>query len=308
MTAAELEGVSLTGNGVDILRNISLTVAEGSAVGIVGANGSGKTTLLKLMATLIRPTAGKVRIFGHDAGAEAAAVRRLVGYVPDSFGSYPGLKAREYLEFFAGAHKLKNAAGTIDDLLALVELQAVERQYLATLSRGMKQRLAIARVLLHDPRLLLLDEPTFGLDLHGRRDILAVLHELRHLGKTLVISSHLLEDVAQLVTDVAALSGGGLVAEASADELRQVVEGPRRMRVEVANDPRLAQAALAGLEAVRGLEVQGQEITFLFSGSRYALPEVVTTLVQHEVKVVRFAEESNDLEVLLASLHEAVPA
>lgn len=308
MSAAELAGVGLAGNGVAILRDISLTVAEGSSLGIVGANGSGKTTLLKLMATLIRPTSGKVRIFGHDAATAAAAVRRLVGYVPDSFGSYPGLKAREYLEFFAGAHKLKNAAGTINDLLALVELQAVERQYLATLSRGMKQRLAIARVLLHDPQLLLLDEPTFGLDLHGRRDILAVLQELRHLGKTLVISSHLLEDVAQLVTDVAVLSGGGLVAEATADELRRIVEGPRRMRVEVANDPRLAQVALSGLEAVRGLEIDGQEMTFLFAGSRYALPEVVSTLVQQDVKVVRFAEESNDLEVLLASLPQAVPA
>jgi ABC-2 type transport system ATP-binding protein len=308
MTAVELQAVSRTGNGAAILQDVTLTVPEGSAYGIVGPNGSGKTTLLKILATVIRPSAGTVRIFGHDPTAEPAAVRRLVGYVPDTFGSYPGLKVREYLEFFAGAHKLRNARGTIDDLLALMELQALERQYLSTLSRGMKQRLAMARALLHDPHLLLLDEPTFGLDMHGRRDILAVLQELRSLGKTLVISSHLLEDVAHLVTDIAALSGGSVVAEATADELRQIVEGPRRMRLEVANDPRLAVAALSSLSAVHGADVQGQDITFLFAGSRYALPDVVTTLVQHDVKVVRFTEESNDLEVLMSSLHTAVPA
>ncbi len=306
MTAVTLQGVRYSGNGVDLLHDVTLTIPEGSAYGIVGANGSGKTTLLRVLATLIRPTAGKVSIFGHDPVTEPAAVRRLVGYVPDTFGSYPGLKVREYLEFFAGAHKLKNATGVIEDLLTLMELQAVERQYLSTLSRGRKQRLAIARALLHDPLLLLLDEPTFGLDLHGRRDILAVLQELRDLGKTLVISSHLLDDTAQLVTDVAALSGGSIVALASAEELRQIVEGPRRMRVEVANDPRLATAVLGGLEAVRSTSVQGQEVTFLFSGSRYDLPDVVSALVQHDVKVIRFAEESNDLEVLLSSLHEPV--
>jgi ABC-2 type transport system ATP-binding protein len=306
VTAVTLQGVRYSGNGVDLLHDVTLTIPEGSAYGIVGANGSGKTTLLRVLATLIRPTAGKVSIFGHDPVTEPAAVRRLVGYVPDTFGSYPGLKVREYLEFFAGAHKLKNATGVIEDLLTLMELQAVERQYLSTLSRGRKQRLAIARALLHDPLLLLLDEPTFGLDLHGRRDILAVLQELRDLGKTLVISSHLLDDTAQLVTDVAALSGGSIVALASAEELRQIVEGPRRMRVEVANDPRLATAVLGGLEAVRSTSVQGQEVTFLFSGSRYDLPDVVSALVQHDVKVIRFAEESNDLEVLLSSLHEPV--
>jgi ABC-2 type transport system ATP-binding protein len=306
VTAVELQGVRYSGNGVDLLHDVTLTIPEGSAYGIVGANGSGKTTLLRVLATLIRPTAGKVSIFGHDPVTESAVVRRMVGYVPDTFGSYPGLKVREYLEFFAGAHKLKNATGVIEDLLTLMELQTVERQYLSTLSRGRKQRLAIARALLHDPLLLLLDEPTFGLDLHGRRDILAVLQELRDLGKTLVISSHLLDDTAQLVTDVAALSGGSIVALASAEELRQIVEGPRRMRVEVANDPRLATAVLGGLEAVRGTSVHGQEVAFLFSGSRYDLPEIVSALVQHEVKVIRFAEESNDLEVLLSSLHETV--
>lgn len=307
MTAVELQGVRYSGKGVDLLHDVTLSIPEGSAYGVVGANGSGKTTLLRVLATLIRPTAGKVSIFGHDPVTEPAVVRRLVGYVPDTFGSYPGLKVREYLEFFAGAHKLKNATGVIEDLLTLMELQAVERQYLSTLSRGRKQRLAIARALLHDPLLLLLDEPTFGLDLHGRRDILAVLQELRDLGKTLVISSHLLDDTAQLVTDVAALSGGSIVALASAEELRQIVEGPRRMRVEVANDPRLAMAVLGGLEAVRSTSGQGQEVTFLFSGSRYDLPDIVSALVQHDVKVIQFAEESNDLEVLLSSLHEPVP-
>jgi ABC-2 type transport system ATP-binding protein len=140
------------------------------------------------------------------------------------------------------------------------------------------------------------------LDLRGRGDVLAVLRELRDLGKTLVISSHLLEDVAQLSTDVAALSGGRLVTATSAEELRQVLEGPRRIALEVANDPRQAQAALAGLESVRAVEPNGQEISFLFQGSRYALPDVVTALVERDVKIIRFTEESNDLEVLLSTL------
>lgn len=304
MTAVELRAVSRVGNGVKVVRDLSLVIPEGSVYGVVGPNGAGKTTLLKLLATVIRPSSGRIAVFGHDVVAEAAAVRRLVGYVPDTFGAYPGLRVREYLEFFAAAHKLRHANATIGDLLALVELQAVERHYLTTLSRGMKQRLAIARALLHDPQLLLLDEPTFGLDVRGRRDVLAVLDELHQLGKTLVISSHLLEDVAQLATDVAVIAGGTLLAETTAEELRQVVEGPRRMRLEVANDPRQAQAVLSGLEAVRNIDTAGQDIHFLFHGSRYGLPAVVSTLVQADVKVIRFAEESNDLEVLLASLQE----
>lgn len=302
--AALFEQVSCSVHGTAVLRDFSLTIPEGSAYGIVGPNGSGKSTILKLLATVLKPSSGKVAVFGHDTAVEAAAVRRIVGYVPDAFGAYPGLKVREYLEFFAGAHKLRHATAAINELLALVELQGVERQYLTTLSRGMKQRLAIARALLHDPQMLLLDEPTFGLDVAGRRDILAVLHELHRLGKTLVVSSHLLEDVAQLTTDVAALAAGTLAAETTAEELRQVVEGPRRMRLEVANDPRQAQAVLSGLEAARGVEVEGQALTFLFNGSRYDLPDVVDQLVAHEVKIIRFAEESNDLELLIAALPE----
>ena len=302
MTAVQLERVSRRDGGQVALDNLSLAVPEGSAFALIGPNGSGKSTVLKLIATIVKPTSGTIRVHGHDVVAEAGAVRRLVGYVPDVFGTYPGLKVREYLEYFAGAHRLRNAQATITDLLTLVELQAVAGQYLTTLSRGRKQRLAIARALLHDPSVLLLDEPTFGLDQRGRADVLAVLRELQSMGKTLVISSHLLEDVAQLATDVAAFADGRLVAETSAEELRQSIEGPRRIWVEVANDPRQAQVALAGVDTVRAVEVQGQELRFLYQGSRYGLPEVLDTLVRGEVKVIRFTEESNDLEILLASL------
>ncbi len=304
MTAVELQGVSRVQNGTTMVRDVSLSVPEGSTFALVGPNGSGKTTILRMLATIIRPSAGKAQVLGHDVVAEPGTVRQIVGYVPDSFGTYPGLKVREYLEFFASAHRLRSAGATITDLLNLVELRQVERRYLSGLSRGMKQRLAIARALLHDPAVLLLDEPTFGLDVRGRSDVVAVLKELHDVGKTLIISSHLLDDVAPIATDVAAISGGRLVASMSAEQLRRLIEGPRRIRLEVANDPRQAQAVLAAIDAAQSVEAEGQELTFLFRGSRYALPEVVTALVQREVKIIRFAEESNDLEVLLASLEE----
>ncbi len=302
MSAIELVNVTQGSRADQVLNDVSFRVAEGEACALVGPNGSGKSTVLRLIASIIVPSSGSIRVLGHDTVRESAAVRRAVGFVADAFGAYPGLRVVEYLEFFAGAQHVRNSVSTIKDLLALVDLEREEKQYLSALSRGKKQRLALAKALLHDPAILLLDEPTFGLDWRGRTEMLSVLEELRAMGKTIVLSSHLLDDVSQLATDVVALQHGRVAAQVTLEELRQSIEGPRRMVLEVVNDPRLALSVLEPLPTVQGADWLGQVVRFTFSGSRYDLPELVAQLVAHQVRVVRFSEESTDLEVLLASL------
>lgn len=307
MSAVELRSVTKAFGATTALVDLSLTIEEERIVALVGGNGAGKTTLLRLLATLLRPTSGHAFVCGFDTSRSGGEVRRLVGYVPDSFGLYGDLKVREYLEFFAECFGMRQAMGTISELLHLVDLYGQRDDYIATLSRGMRQRLLLARALIHDPRLLLLDEPGSGLDPRGRDDLLEILRELRALGKTIVIATHLLGDVTRLCTDVAVLADGRVAMAGPTADLIHEIPGPRRMRVQVVNDPELARQALELLPSVREVSVDGQSLGFLFDGSRYDLPEVLERLVHDRVKVMTFAEEEDGLATLLAHVLQAPP-
>ena len=182
-----------------------LRVARGAIFGLIGPNGAGKTTSLKMVATLIKPDAGVIRVCGHDLADGVAVVRLLVGYMPDAFGGFRGLSCEEYLQFFGRAYHLgdKQLAERIDAVLALTDLESMRQDFTTALSTGVRQRLALAKTLLHDPEVLILDEPASGLDPRARIETRSLLRELRVMGKTILISRHILADLDEVCTDVA---------------------------------------------------------------------------------------------------------
>ncbi len=195
------------------LRSLNMTVQKGDLYGFVGANGAGKTTTLKILATLLRPNSGTARVLGLDVIKDAQEIRRRIGYMPDFFGVYQDMETWEYLDFFGAAYRMSTAERDrrVGDVLELVGLIQKKDNLIGELSRGMQQRLGLARVLMHNPEVLLLDEPASGLDPRARMEIIAILQELQKMGKTILISSHILPELQQLCNKVGIIEHGTLV-------------------------------------------------------------------------------------------------
>jgi len=201
---------------------VDLSIGAGEIFGLVGPNGAGKTTTLRMLATLIEPTAGTALICGLDIRREPGSVRRVIGYMPDSFGVYDDMRVSEYLDFFARFYVIPAARRRqiVSDLLALVDLTSKRDEYVHSLSRGMQQRLCLAHALVHDPRVLLLDEPASGLDPRARAELRELLRELSKLGKTIVISSHILPELEEMCSAVAIIDRGRVLAAGTVDEIQ----------------------------------------------------------------------------------------
>ncbi|MCE7893057.1 MAG: ABC transporter ATP-binding protein, partial [Sorangiineae bacterium PRO1] len=195
---------------MDVLRDVSFEVGHGEIFGFIGPNGAGKTTTIRIMATLLDPMAGRVEIDGIDVSVDPDQVRRIIGYMPDHAGVYDRITVREYLEFFADAYRVANI-GVVDAVIELTDLGNLQDRLVAALSKGMKQRLGLARILLHDPKILILDEPASDLDPRARIEIRDLLLELRELGKTIFLSSHILTELSDVCTSVGILERGKLV-------------------------------------------------------------------------------------------------
>ncbi|MEA2686151.1 MAG: type transport system ATP-binding protein [Actinomycetota bacterium] len=229
--------VGLTKRFGDLIavRDLSLDVPTGSVFGLIGPNGAGKSTTLSILASVLTPTSGTARVAGCDPVHDARGVRRRVGYMPDVLGVYDNLSVQEYLEFFAAAYALPRAAwkGLVDGLLELVGLEVKRTAMVESLSRGMKQRLALARALVHDPEVLLLDEPASGLDPRARVELRALLAELQSMGKTIVISSHILSEMEEMCSHVAIMEAGRLLAVGSPRDIGAQVAAVAGRRVTV---------------------------------------------------------------------------
>jgi len=209
---------------LEVLRDVSFEVAPGEIFGFIGPNGAGKTTTIRVMATLLEPTAGRVEIDGIDAALDPDAVRRIIGYMPDHAGVYERITVREFLEFFADAYQIPEL-GVVDAVIELTELTKLSDRLVATLSKGMKQRLQIARTLLHDPKVLVLDEPASDLDPRARIEVRDLLLELRELGKTIFLSSHILTELSDVCTSVGILERGELVVSGPIGEIAERLAG-----------------------------------------------------------------------------------
>ncbi len=287
---------------------LSLQVDTGAIFGLVGPNGAGKTTTMKILAALLTPTSGKARIAGEDVSANPARIRQLVGYMPDFFGVYDDLKVDEYLDFYAASYGIpvRERRMIIGDLLELVDLSHKHQAYVDSLSRGMKQRLCLARSLVHDPALLILDEPASGLDPRARVEMRELLKELKSMGKTIIISSHILPELAELCTHIAIMEAGQLVISGTNQEIVEHTQTGRTLQIRG-----IDQADAAALILQEELELT--EISFInnslelpFSGSDEDLNRILNRMVEGGIPVVSFSEGKNNLEDIFMQVTKGV--
>ena len=287
---------------------VDLSVDQGEIFGLVGPNGAGKTTTLRMLATLLPPTAGDAEVGGHSVRREPDAVRGVIGYMPDTFGVYDDMRVWEYLDFFGRCYGLTAARRRqmIGDLLELVDLGQKRDDYVQALSRGMQQRLCLAHALVHDPQVLLLDEPASGLDPRARVELRELLRELRALGKTIVISSHILPELEELCTSVAIIDHGKLLASGRVDDIaeRFRVGGVFRASV-LGDDARVTKAeqVFAGLpDVVSVVRRPGGMLELALRGDETTAAAVLTAAVRGGVKLTSFAPAASDLEELFLQI------
>src|SRR6058998_467838 len=220
------------------LNALNLSVNRGDLFGFIGSNGAGKTTTLRILATFLAPSAGEAQVLGHDVVRDADAVRHVIGYMPDFFGVYKDMEVTEYLDFFGACYRIPSAQRekTVSDVLELVGLSEKKGALIGALSRGMQQRLGLARVLMHDPQLLLLDEPASGLDPRARIEMMEIMRELQRLGKTIIISSHILSELESICNRVAIIEKGKLIYAGPVQGVRDQMSSGRVVWVRVASD------------------------------------------------------------------------
>ncbi len=281
------------------VKNLSLTLNEGEIFGFIGPNGAGKTTTIKILATLLDSSAGSVKVDGIEVSEDPEAVRSKIGYMPDAFGVYDDFKVWEYLDFFAASYRVPKGdrPGLIDLVLDLTNLSVKKDAYVESLSRGMKQRLCLARTLVHNPKVLLLDEPASGLDPRARIEIKELLKELRNMGKTIIVSSHILPELADFCTSVGIIERGEMIVAGPIEKIMKEVLGGRVLELRVPEADRTqAMAVLRNVEHVRDVALVSETIRVDYNGTLDDQSEVLLALIQNGVRVQTFAEQDTDLE------------
>lgn len=300
----EIQGLTKKYGELTALDDLTLSIEQGAVFGFIGPNGAGKTTTMRILTTLLRPTDGQAWIAGHSVADDPVAVRRVIGYMPDYFGVYDDMKVWEYLDFFAACYNIPTAAreGMIDDLLALVDLQHKREAMVESLSRGMKQRLCLARTLTHDPQVLILDEPASGLDPRARIEMRELLRELQNMGKTIFFSSHILSEVADICTSIGIIEAGKLIAHGDMEEMKRRLRANRLIAIRVLGDTAPLVEALQGEAAVHSIttnsdaDLPAGTLRIDFSGDDAALSGLLGRLTAAGIPIITFSEESGDLE------------
>ncbi|MEJ8546075.1 ABC transporter ATP-binding protein [Brevibacillus borstelensis] len=293
---------------VQALIDLQLRIEQGKVFGFIGPNGAGKSTTMMILATLLEPTEGEAFVCGYDVRREPAQVRQSLGYMPDFFGVYDNLTAVEYLDFYAGAFKIAphKRSSLIADLLELVNLSDKAEAYVDSLSRGMQQRLSLARCLIHDPQVLILDEPASGLDPRARIELREILKQLRCMGKTILISSHILPELAELCDDIGIIEKGRLIACGGLDEVSIRARGVTLMMVKTLSNHHRAALLLEENAFVEDLEENMDGFRFRFIGSEHQKAELLRKLIEAEVAVAYFGESSENLEAVFLAITEGV--
>jgi ABC-2 type transport system ATP-binding protein len=297
--------------GTLAVAGLDLDVPEGEIFGLVGPNGAGKTTTLRILATLLRATSGHAEIAGIDVRRSPDAARRVLGFMPDVFGVYDDMKVWEYLDFFARCYGIPAAKRRrmIGDLLDLVDLGDKRDAYVQGLSRGMQQRLCLAHTLVHDPAVLLLDEPASGLDPRARVELRELLRELRNLGKTIVISSHILPELEELCTSVAIVDHGQVLAQGRVSEIEQRLRFGAVIRVRVLGDEAAVEAArrhFALDERVASVgDLEDGQLELGFRGDDDGAAELLASAIAAGIRVSAFARAASDLEELFLQVTAA---
>jgi ABC-2 type transport system ATP-binding protein len=305
-----IETINLTKRYGDLvaLNNLQLNIEEGECFGYIGPNGAGKTTTIKILSTLLQPTWGEARVCGLVVGYQSRKIRPLIGYVPDFFGAYSDMVVKEYLEFFASAYGITGQQRTrvVGDVLDLTDLSYKQEALVDSLSRGMKQRLSIARVLLHDPKVLLLDEPASGLDPRARIEIRELLKELHRMGKTILISSHILHELAELCSTVGIIEQGEMIFHGPVREITKRARMGTRVHVQVAGPMEKAAKMLAGLDGVKKVQQENGAIVAELDDKSHDFSFIAKALISHNFALQSLQEEEVNLETAFMRLTKGI--
>lgn len=304
--AIRMRGLTKSYDGKLALDGLDLCIREGEIFGYIGPNGAGKTTTLRILAALLLPTRGGAELGGVDVVRKPRQVKEIVGYMPDAFGVYDNMTLEEYLGFFASAYRIPRARRkrVIDDVLALTDLEPKRADQVSAFSRGMKQRACLAKTLLHDPKVLLLDEPASGLDPRARIEFREILKELKRMGKTILVSSHILADLALVCDSVGIIEAGKLVVAGAVKEILKGLRPHREFSLTLL-DPDDCARVRGLLEAranVRKVEADGAGLRVSLVATDAEVADLVDRLVAERARLTGFHEESVDLEEAFMAL------
>lgn len=295
---------------VHAVRGISFEIPKGEVFGFIGPNGAGKSSTIRVLATLQKQFQGTVRVNGIEVRDDPDRVREMIGFMPDFFGVYEDLTSREYLHFFAAAYRLPKdrRESVVADVLELTDLTHKIDSPVDSLSRGMKQRLALARVLLHDPDLLLLDEPASGLDPRARIEVRELLKAMQEMGKTILISSHILHELAQLCTRIGIIEAGQLVAEGSLNDIFAQLSLKRVVHVQAVKPSAELMDDVLKIPGIESAELQTDRIAIRLREDELAVEDLHSELVGLGCRIRMFQPEAMDMETAFMKLTEGVTA
>ncbi|MBG9565303.1 MULTISPECIES: ABC transporter ATP-binding protein [Brevibacillus] len=290
------------------LKNLTMDIEKGTVFGFVGPNGAGKSTTMSILATLLAPTSGKAYVGGYEVTSHPKEVRKLIGYMPDFFGVYDNLTAEEYLDFYGANYDIPAAQRKqiIPQLLDLVNLSHKRDAYVDSLSRGMKQRLGLARSLVHNPEVLILDEPASGLDPRARIELREILKELRDMGKTIIISSHILPELAEMCDVIGVIEEGTLVAFGRVDEIYAKMQEQRVLRIRLTGQFEEAMTRLREMPVITSVTREGSWVVASFAGNDEQQVELLRELAVAGYPVAAFNETVGDLEDIFLEITKGV--
>jgi ABC-2 type transport system ATP-binding protein len=298
MAMIETIDLSKRYGGTPAVAGLNLSIEERDIFGFIGPNGAGKTTTIRILATLLAPTTGQALLGGIDVMRHPYEVKKIVGYMPDSFGVYDGMRLREYLDFFGAAYKIpaKRRKAIIDDVLELTDLTSKADDFVSAFSRGMKQRCCLAKTLIHDPKVLLLDEPASGLDPRARIEFRELLKTLREMGKTTLISSHILSEMGDMCNKIGIIERGQLLVAGDFREILNSIRHTREVRLVLMDGSDVAAKTLAETGGVFNVGRSGNEFQFETNLGRAELASLHDQLFQAGARVLFFQEEEGTLE------------
>jgi ABC-2 type transport system ATP-binding protein len=310
MLVVEIQDLRVNYGSLQAVRGISLEIPKGEVFGFIGPNGAGKSSTIKVLATLLRNYQGIVRVNGINVSRHPTAVREKIGYMPDFFGVYEDLTADEYLHFFAAAYRIERAKrkAIIADVLELTDLTHKRDAPVDSLSRGMKQRLALARVLLHDPDLLLLDEPASGLDPRARIEVRELLKALKDMGKTILISSHILHELAQLCTRIGIIEAGQMITQGPLEDIYRQLQLMRIVHVQLADRSNGTVDKLRQIPGVESVEVQVDRLAIRLHEQETSIEDLHDHIHALGARIRMFQPEAMDMETAFMKLTQGKTA
>jgi ABC-2 type transport system ATP-binding protein len=280
------------------VEGLNLTIPAGEMFGFIGPNGAGKSTTIRFLATLLKATTGEGRVNGHSVTRDPMSVRRSVGYMPDNFGVYDGMKVWEFLDFFAVAYQIPRTRRkqVIGDVLELLDLTHKRDDFVNGLSRGMKQRLCLAKTLVHDPPVLILDEPSSGLDPRARLEVKALMKELRRMGKTILISSHILTELADCCTSIGIIERGQLLMHGPIDEVYRRIRGNRILEIKFIDGMEVGLSMIRSHAQTRNVQIEDHRVTVEMAANDDEVASLLAQLTGAGVRLRSFADKDPTLE------------